>query len=360
MLALPQSELLEEADIVVVEETEVVDAVADHRKTFDTKAEGEAGDGFGIVADVLEDGGIHNARAADFNPAGAFADAAARAAADHATGVGFDGRFGEGEVMRAETDFRLVTEHVASEGGENAFQIGQRDVFIDIQAFDLVEGHAMCRVRRVAAIAATGADDADRRLLRHHRTNLHVRRLRTQENRVLVEIVAFVKIEIELVFGGTRRMVHGGVQRVEIVPHGVDVGAVRDDETHAAEDGDCGVHDKEDGMLVADFRLASGQREVECVLLFLFLLELVGAVVESLLDGVFDGVERLADGGFFFRRDGSELGHQGGKGAFPADVFGADRFEGLFVVDGLDFRQGLVLNGEKLLFEFRHGDFRWL
>ena len=90
MLALPQSELLEEADIVVVEETEVVDAVADHRKTFDTKAEGEAGNSFGIVADVLEDGGIHNARAADFNPAGAFADAAARAAADHAAGVGFD------------------------------------------------------------------------------------------------------------------------------------------------------------------------------------------------------------------------------------------------------------------------------
>ena len=35
------SELLEEADVVVVEETEVVDAVADHRKTFDAKAEGE-------------------------------------------------------------------------------------------------------------------------------------------------------------------------------------------------------------------------------------------------------------------------------------------------------------------------------
>ena len=116
-----RSELLEETDVVVVEETEIVDAVTDHCKTFDTKTESEAGNSFGIVADVLEDGGIHNARAADFNPAGPFADAATRAAADHAAGVGFDGRFGEGEVMRAETDFRFVAEHVASEGGENAF-----------------------------------------------------------------------------------------------------------------------------------------------------------------------------------------------------------------------------------------------
>ncbi len=218
-------------------------------------------------------------------------------------------------------------------------------MFIDIEAFDLVERHAMRCVRRVAAVAAARADDADWRFLRHHRTNLHVRRLRTQENRVLVEIVAFVQIEIELVFGGAGRMVHGGVQRVEVVPHGVDVGAVRDDEAHAAEDGDGGVHDKEDGMLVADFGLASGQGEVECVLFLFLLFELIGAVVESLLDGVFDGVERLADGGFLLRRDGAELGHQGGEGSFAADVFGSDSLEGLFVVDGLDFRQGLVLNG---------------
>ena len=122
-LMLPQLELLEEADVVVVEETKVVDAVTDHCKTFNAKAEGKAGDGFGIVADVLEDGGIDHARTADFNPAGAFADAAACTATDHAAGIGFDGRFGEGEMMRAETDFRLVAEHFACEGGKNAFQV---------------------------------------------------------------------------------------------------------------------------------------------------------------------------------------------------------------------------------------------
>src|SRR5687767_1802279 len=47
-------ELLEEPQVVLVEQADVVDAVADHGHAVDPEAEGEAGDHLGVVDDTAE------------------------------------------------------------------------------------------------------------------------------------------------------------------------------------------------------------------------------------------------------------------------------------------------------------------
>src|SRR6185436_3180652 len=69
-MGAPSRELLQEAQVVRVEEADVVDAVAHHGHALDAQAEGEAGDLFRVVDDApearvdrLEHGGIDHPRA---------------------------------------------------------------------------------------------------------------------------------------------------------------------------------------------------------------------------------------------------------------------------------------------------------
>src|SRR5687767_12425050 len=102
-------ELLEEAEVVLVEQPDVVDPVAHHGHAVDAQAEGEAAHLLGVVdhaAEVrvhrLEDGGVHHARAHDLEPARRLADAAALPAAHHAAEVHLDRRLRVGEERRPE------------------------------------------------------------------------------------------------------------------------------------------------------------------------------------------------------------------------------------------------------------------
>ena len=158
----------------------------------------------------------------------------------------------------------------------------------------------------VAAVAASGADDADGRLLGHHGPDLDVGGLGAEEEGGGVEIVAVLEVEVELVLGGARGVVGGGVEGVEVVPDGVDVGAVGDDEAHAAEDGDGGVHDEGDGVLVSESALASGKGDVEGAVGLGLALEAAGGGLEGVLEFLLDGVEGLADGGSVGGGDGAE------------------------------------------------------
>ncbi len=64
----PLSELLEEADVVLVVVANIVDALQDHRDALNAHAECVAGVDFGIDADCLEDFRIDHATAHDFEP----------------------------------------------------------------------------------------------------------------------------------------------------------------------------------------------------------------------------------------------------------------------------------------------------
>src|SRR5690606_19474315 len=64
-------ELLEEADVVLEEGAQVVDAVAQHREALHAQPEGEAGVAFRVDADRLQHVRVDHAAAQHFQPAGA-------------------------------------------------------------------------------------------------------------------------------------------------------------------------------------------------------------------------------------------------------------------------------------------------
>src|SRR5215471_21726060 len=68
-----QRELLQEAEVVLVEEANVLDAPLEQRESLDTDAERETGVSLWVVADRFEHGGMDHAAAEHFDPACALA-----------------------------------------------------------------------------------------------------------------------------------------------------------------------------------------------------------------------------------------------------------------------------------------------
>src|SRR5665648_536940 len=134
----PLSELPQEADVVVVEQAQVGDAVLEHRHALDAHAEGEAADLLGVVIDELVDCRVDHAGAHDLEPAGVLAGAAALAAAELAAHVDLDARLGEREEVRAHTDGAVAAEELLREMVHGTLEIGERDALVDDEALDLV------------------------------------------------------------------------------------------------------------------------------------------------------------------------------------------------------------------------------
>src|SRR5262252_6486754 len=108
----PSRELPQEADIVLVEQFHVGDAVAEHGHALDAEAEGEASVLLAVVAHVGEDARVDHAAAAQLDPAGALAQAAASglSAAEGALHVHLGAGLDEREVRRAEADAQAGAE----------------------------------------------------------------------------------------------------------------------------------------------------------------------------------------------------------------------------------------------------------
>ena len=154
-------ELAQEAQVVLVELAQIVDAVAQHREPVRPHAEREALVLLRIDADGAQHVRVHLARAGDLEPA------VAEAHVDLGRGLG------ERKERRPEAHLEVVAlEEVAQEFGEHALQIGERDVLVDPQAFDLME-HRRMRGVAVDAIDAARRDDLDRRRVRFHVAHLH-------------------------------------------------------------------------------------------------------------------------------------------------------------------------------------------
>src|SRR5690242_13110687 len=110
MPGTPSSELPCEAHVPVEEVGDVVDAVLEHRHAVDAPAEGEAGVLLAVVLHVAEDFRIDHAGAADLDPAGLLARAAALAAAEHAGEIDLRRRLGEREERRPQAHADLLAE----------------------------------------------------------------------------------------------------------------------------------------------------------------------------------------------------------------------------------------------------------
>ena len=159
----------------------------------------------------------------DLEPAGLLADAAAGAAAEHALDVDLGRRLGEGEVRRPEAHAEVALEELLHELVQHGLEVREAHALVDQQAFDLVE-HRRVRHVGVAAIDAARHDHAQRRLLAQHGAHLHRRGVRAQQrgrrgNR---------RCRASPAPDGWR-----DVERLEVVPVVLDLGAVLDREARA-------------------------------------------------------------------------------------------------------------------------------
>src|SRR5450755_84484 len=235
-------ELPEESQIILVEHPQVVDAVTQHRQPICTHAEGEALIALGIDADRSQDVGMNLPRAGDLQPP--FAE----------RHVDFRRRLRERKERRTEADLEIVTlEQTAKKLGEYALEIGEGDVLVDPQTFDLMEHRRMRRVA-VHAIHAAGDDDLDWRRVRFHVSHLDRRGVRAQHH------AAF---DIKGVVHRARRVVFRRVERGEVVEVVLDFRSLGNGEAKRVEQRLDAIDRAGNRVQCADRGAASGKRNVE-------------------------------------------------------------------------------------------------
>ena len=101
-----------------------------------------------------------------------FALAAALAAAEDAGDLDVGAGFGEGEEAGEEAGFDVGAEEGLHGVVERALEVGEGDVGVDAEAFDLMEDGGVGGVGGVVAVDLAGDDDADGRGLRDHGADL--------------------------------------------------------------------------------------------------------------------------------------------------------------------------------------------
>jgi hypothetical protein len=167
-----------------------------------------------------------------------------------------------------------------------------------------------------------GRDDADRRRLRQHRADLHRARVRAQHDLVG---------HVERVLHVARRVILRDRERLERVPVGLDLRALRDDEAELGEDIDGLEPHLREQVEMATADRTCRQRDIDApceVLLLPRAREAQQAGLHDLLDLLLGLVGRGADLRTLARRQLAELLHHLGDLALLAEELrlrGADR-----------------------------------
>ena len=199
-------------------------------------------------------------------------------------------RLGEREVVRTETDDRVLAVQLLCEQLKDALEVAHTDALVNDQTLDLMEQGRVGSVNSVRAVNAARRNDADRRLALFHRADLHRGCLGTQNDIVR---------DIEGVLRVARRMILRDVQRLEVVVVELDLRAFRDREAKTEENLLELVEDDVQRMLLANHDLVARKGNVNGLSSELFferrLLEQLFLLVDDGLDLSANVVDELAD-----------------------------------------------------------------
>ena len=155
-LLVRSGKLPEKPDVILVEVTDIIDAVEKHREALEAHAEGVAAPDIGVVADGAEDGGIDHAAAADLDPF--LVDLGQVAGFE----IDLEARLGVPEVMWAEAGLGVLAEKRRENVVEQGLEVADRDVFVDVETLELMKIGRVGRVGGVTAVDASRGNDADR------------------------------------------------------------------------------------------------------------------------------------------------------------------------------------------------------
>src|SRR5688572_15270417 len=105
---------------------------------------------------------MHHAAAKDLEPAGFLTHVTTGAFAKHTTDIHLGAWFSKGKIGGTETDLYIAAIHFFYKKVKRLFQIGERNIFIDIQTFHLVKETMTPRTHRFISIHTAGTNNADR------------------------------------------------------------------------------------------------------------------------------------------------------------------------------------------------------
>ena len=158
---------------------------------------------------------------------------------------------------------------------------------------------------------------------------------------------------VERVAGRAARVIHGRVERGEVVVGGVDHGAGLDGVADAAKDILGLLDNLFDQMLVTDLRANTRQRDVDGLVLKRVLegssLHLGGALVEHTLDQLAHLVGTLAHDGAILGGELAHHAHQAGNTTLAAEQLNARSLELGGVVGAGDELLGLFLEFDQII-----------
>ena len=237
-------ELPQEAQVVLEEQAQVVDAVAQHRQPIGSHAEREALLALGIDA---------RPRAARSDAPGPQPAISSQPPSPKRMSISADGSVNGKNDGRKRTFMSSRSKKLRRNSVNTPFRSANVTSLVDPQAFDLVEHRRMRRIA-VDAVHAARRDDLDRRRMRFHVADLDRRRVRAQH---------MPPLDVERVVHRARRMVLGRVERGEVVVVVFDLGTVGDVEAERAEQRLDALERARDRMQAADAAPAAGQRHVE-------------------------------------------------------------------------------------------------
>src|SRR6266849_865740 len=335
--------LFQEAEVGFVEQADVIDGVLEHRDPLDPAAPGIAVRLLGIEAAGAQDLWMDHAAAPDFEPSLVPAALAASARADAAGYVELKAGLGEGEVARADSHLALLAVERLDHVQQRALHVADGQRLVHGQAFDLAEVRQPGGFGRVAAVAAAGVDDVDRRFFDAlHGSYLHWRCMRPEQK---------VRREVERIPVLARRMAGRDVERLEVVPLGLDLRAELDLVAQRFEHRlDLALHLGEHVDVAATDRRA-WKRDVDRLRLGDVrqsrLIELVTLGRQRSLDDALGLVGRLAESSALLRRQLADVRQQAADApVLAAEVVDLDRRQ---LVLGLRARDGCQRLSSELL-----------
>ena len=165
--------LVKEAQVVFEEQAQVVDTKTAHDDSFQTHAKSKAAVFLWIHITNFQNFGVNHATTQKLDPSLAFTQPATFAMAGKALDVQFCAGLGEGEVMGAETNHRILAIKPFDENLQGAFEIRHGNAFVYNQALNLMEEGGVGGIHGIGTIDPAGSDDPDGRPLFLHDPDLH-------------------------------------------------------------------------------------------------------------------------------------------------------------------------------------------
>ena len=203
---------------------------------------------------------MDHAAAEQLDPAGPLARPAADPVADEARHGHLRAGLHEREVVRCQSDPRVLAEHRLRELEQRPLEVAERDALVHGQALHLMEHGKVRGIGGLAPVHAARRDDEHRRLLRLHGPDLHGGRLRAKE-----QVGPAGHVDVQRVLHGSGRMVGPDVEGLEVVPVRLDLWALHHAIPHPREHVDDLVLDRRERMQRAGTEPPARQRDVDRV-----------------------------------------------------------------------------------------------